>query len=80
MSTSIFSSNEITERLKGTYTLKITDLRSNKVYNLNYPGTKTIIEVKGDILTLTNINVRHQIWTGWPTVDDQTMLALAGLQ
>lgn len=73
--------NEVTERLKGTYILKVTDLRTNKVYNLNYPGTKTLLEVKGDIFTLTNINVRHQIWNGWPAnVNDHTMLALSGIK
>ncbi|XP_022921054.1 FAS-associated factor 1 [Onthophagus taurus] len=73
--------NNITERLKGTYVLKIKNLsEANKEYHVNYPGTKTILEVKNDVYTFTNIHVRNQIWTGWPpNIDDQSMLALSGI-
>lgn len=71
---------EITERLKGMYTLKITDENTNKTYNLKYEGTKTILDVKSGVYTLTDIHVRNQIWSGWPpNIDDQTMLALSGI-
>ncbi|KAF2904052.1 hypothetical protein ILUMI_02149 [Ignelater luminosus] len=71
---------EVTERLKGTYMLKITDENTNKQYNLKYQGTKTILEVKTDVYTLTDIHVRNQVWSGWPpNIDDQTVLALSGI-
>ncbi|KAJ8928857.1 hypothetical protein NQ314_018514 [Rhamnusium bicolor] len=70
--------NAVTEKLNGTYTLNIKF--EGKTYNLKYQGTKTILEVKGDFYTLTNVHVRNQIWSGWPpNIDDNTMLALSGI-
>lgn len=61
------------------YILKI--LFEAETYSLRYQGTKTILEVKTDVYTLTNIHVRNQIWSGWPpNIDDQTMLALSGIK
>ncbi|XP_017775062.1 PREDICTED: FAS-associated factor 1 isoform X2 [Nicrophorus vespilloides] len=71
---------EVTERLKGNYILKIRDENADKMYSLNYPGTKTILDVKSDVYSLTNIHVRNQVWSGWPpNIDDNTMLALSGI-
>ncbi|KAJ8943048.1 hypothetical protein NQ318_022592 [Aromia moschata] len=68
----------VTKKLNGTYTLNIKF--EGKTYNLKYQGTKTILEVKGDFYTLTNVHVRNQIWSGWPpNIDDNTMLALSGI-
>lgn len=70
--------NSVTEKLNGTYTLNIKF--EGKTYNLKYQGTKTILEVKGDFYTLTNVHVRNQIWSGWPpNIDDNTVLALSGI-
>lgn len=70
----------VTERLTGTYILKVTDENTNKLYNLKYSGTKPILEVKTDVYTLTDIHVRNQTWRGWPpNIDDKTMLALSGI-
>ncbi|KAJ8924534.1 hypothetical protein NQ315_007332 [Exocentrus adspersus] len=70
--------NSVGEKLSGTYTLNIKF--EGKTYNLKYQGTKTILEVKGDFYTLTNVHVRNQIWSGWPpNIDDNTMLALSGI-
>lgn len=72
--------NEITERLKGVYTLKIKNLSDNgREYSVFYPGTKTILEVKADAFTYTDIPNRYQIWTGWPPIDDSIVLALSGI-
>lgn len=75
--------SEITERLKGNYTLNIkfeSDARKNN-FNLKYNGTKTILDIKTDLYTLTNVPVRHQVWSGWPpNIDDQTMIALSGIR
>ncbi|CAH1169526.1 unnamed protein product [Phaedon cochleariae] len=76
-----FSADEdtgVTEKLHGQYMLNVKC--ENKTYNLKYQGNKTILEVKGDVYTLTNIYVRNQIWSGWPpNIDDNTMLALSGI-
>jgi hypothetical protein len=69
---------EVQEKLTGKYTLNIKC--EEATYNLKYPGTQSILKVKGDVYTLTSIHVRNQIWSGWPpNIDDQTMLALSGI-
>lgn len=70
------------ERLTRTFTLNImlggTD--NTSPLQLNFPGTKTIADVKKDVYSVTNIAVRHQQWHGWPSgVDDNTTLALTGI-
>nr|XP_023019734.1 FAS-associated factor 1 [Leptinotarsa decemlineata] len=70
--------NLVTEKLSSTFTLNVKF--ENTTYNLKYQGTKTILEVKGDVYTLTNVHVRNQLWSGWPpNIDDHTMLALSGI-
>lgn len=73
----------MTERLKGSYNLKIRFESDNRkdTFSLKYSGTKTILEIKTDLYTLTNVPVRHQVWSGWPpNIDDQTMIALSGIR
>ncbi|CAG9857934.1 unnamed protein product [Phyllotreta striolata] len=70
--------SSVIDKLNGTYTLNVKF--ESKMYNLKYQGTKTILEVKGDVYTLTNIHVRNQIWSGWPpNIDDHMMLGLSGI-
>lgn len=70
--------SEVTQKLNGTYTLQVK--YENKTYDLKYQGLKTILQVKTDVYTLTNIPARHQIWSGWPpNIDDNTMLGLSGI-
>ncbi|XP_063366594.1 FAS-associated factor 1 [Cydia amplana] len=73
--------DEVAERLTNTYVLHVTHEDVGKDYTLKYPGTKTVQEVKNDIFSLTDIPVRHQVWTGWPVVTglDDTVLAMVGL-
>jgi len=72
---------ETEENLTRTYVLNVYDETRSKDYTLNYPGTKTVEEVKADVYSLTDIPVRHQVWTGWPASmkDDSTTLAAVGL-
>lgn len=37
-----------------------------KTYKLKFPGNETILKVKSDLHTITDIAVRHQQWIGWP--------------
>ncbi|XP_072942828.1 FAS-associated factor 1 isoform X2 [Epargyreus clarus] len=71
--------DEVADRLTTTYTLRVK--HDEREYTLKYPGTKTVQEVKNDLYSLTDIPVRHQMWTGWPTVTglDDTALAMVGL-
>ncbi|EEC01494.1 regulator of the ubiquitin pathway, putative, partial [Ixodes scapularis] len=46
--------------------LNITDETTRGQYSINFPHTKTFLQVKQDVSDLTSIPVRHQRWTGWP--------------
>lgn len=48
------------------YQLRIHYANEAKDYNLNFPPTKTLLDIKNDINALTRIPVRHQRWIGWP--------------
>lgn len=70
--------SKTTERMTGTYNLSIND--GTKTFSVQYPGTKTILDVKTGVFSCTDIPVRNQAWTGWPpNIDDKTMLALSGI-
>jgi hypothetical protein len=76
-----FSSN-IADRLTQSYTLNVHDESHQKKYSLKFLGSKTVLEVKTDVYTLTDIPVRHQVWTGWPSQlkSDRTTLACSGIK
>ena len=61
----IFSS-EIARRVEQTFTLNIQQ-PDGKSISLQFPGKQTILDVKTDVYTITDIAVRHQDWTGWPS-------------
>ncbi|CAK1550719.1 unnamed protein product [Leptosia nina] len=75
----VLADDEVAERLTTTYALHIK--HEDREYTLKYLGTKTVQEVKNDLFSLTDIPVRHQVWTGWPNVTglDDTVLAMIGL-
>ncbi|XP_048579867.1 FAS-associated factor 1 [Nematostella vectensis] len=51
-----------------------------KEFNLPYPITRTIGEVKTDLFSLTAIPSRNQCWSGWPdNTNDESSLAAANL-
>ncbi|XP_072367012.1 FAS-associated factor 1 isoform X1 [Scyliorhinus torazame] len=74
-------SSALQESLNQNFMLIITHREAQRDYSLNFPGTRTVQEVKRNIFDLTNIHVRHQIWEGWPATaeDDSVALAAAGL-
>ncbi|XP_040896941.1 FAS-associated factor 1 [Toxotes jaculatrix] len=69
------------DSLNQNFLLVISHREAQKNYNLNFPGSKTIQEVKRNISDLTNIPVRHQQWEGWPASasDDSMTLAVSGI-
>ncbi|XP_071486768.1 FAS-associated factor 1-like [Diadema antillarum] len=68
------------ERLTRHFELIITDSDDgDTVYNLRYEGCKTIVDVKQGIFALTNVQPRHQVWTGWPKDTDTMTLAASGI-
>lgn len=69
------------ESLNQNYLLIISHGEAQKEYSLNFPGSRTIQEVKRNIFDLTNIPVRHQQWDGWPASasDDSMTLTSSGI-
>lgn len=57
----------------------IDDHNGGKVYNLTFPGSHTVGQVKRDVSTVTGIPVFRQGWTGWPadTNDDLSLLQIS---
>jgi len=59
----------------------VVDEHHDKTYNLNFPGSHTVLEVKRDVATVTDIAVFRQSWAGWPPgVNDDITLVRLGLQ
>lgn len=71
----------MSERLTRKYVLNITDKIQNKKYNLPFPGTQTVRDVKAGVHALNDVPVRNQEWKGWPNcvTDDSTLLAASGI-
>ncbi|XP_074644046.1 FAS-associated factor 1-like [Tubulanus polymorphus] len=75
---SMEDSNILEERLTQNFTLLINVPQHNREYSLNFPGTKTVQEVKSDVYHVTDIPVRSQSWKGWPSGADDEQMTLAG--
>lgn len=72
--------DETGDRLSRTFTLNIVNEKTGLPLRLNFPGTQTILDIKNDVYTITNITVRHQHWIGWPSsITDNTTLAMTGI-
>lgn len=48
------------------FQLRIRYTNENKELNLNFPASKTLLEIKNDIYAVLKVPVRHQQWVGWP--------------
>ncbi|KAF8778097.1 FAS-associated factor 1 like protein [Argiope bruennichi] len=68
-------------RMNKNYKLHIIDTTNNKDYTLQFPGSKTVLDVKLGLRDVTNIPVRFQHWVGWPDSlkDENTKLAALDL-
>ncbi|KAG7487790.1 hypothetical protein MATL_G00027230 [Megalops atlanticus] len=75
------NSSSLQESLNQNFLLVISHREAQRDYSLNFPGSRTIQEVKRNISDLTNIPVRHQQWEGWPAsaTDDSVTLAASGI-
>uniref|UniRef100_A0A8C8LYR8 UBX domain-containing protein n=1 Tax=Oncorhynchus tshawytscha TaxID=74940 RepID=A0A8C8LYR8_ONCTS len=68
------------ESLNQNFLLVISHREAQRDYNLNFPGSRTIQEVKRNVSDLINIPVRHQQWEGWPaSASDSMTLAASGI-
>ncbi|KAK5931288.1 hypothetical protein CgunFtcFv8_027449 [Champsocephalus gunnari] len=79
--TSTSKNSGLQESLNQNFLLVISHREAQRDYSLNFPGSKTIQEVKRNVSDLTNIPVRHQQWDGWPASasDDSMTLAVSGI-
>lgn len=48
------------------YQLRIKYINEDRYLNLNFPATKTIIDIKNDLYAVLKVPVRFQHWKGWP--------------
>ena len=55
-----------TQNETSVYQLRIKYTNEDRYLNLNFPATKTIIEIKNDLYAVLKIPVRFQQWKGWP--------------
>jgi len=57
------------------FKLTILDETRDQTYNLNFPPTHTVLQVKTDVHAVTDIPVYRQRWEGWPanTLDHVTL-------
>ena len=61
--------------------ITVVDEFHDKTYKLNFPGSHTVMQVKRDVATVTDIAVFRQSWTGWPEgCNDQLSLIQIGLE
>jgi FAS-associated factor 1 len=68
--------NEVT-----TYQLRIKYTNEDRYLNLNFPATKTILDIKSDLYAVLKVPVRFQQWTGWPTnASDTAKLSEIGIE
>ncbi|KAM8874578.1 FAS-associated factor 1 [Spinachia spinachia] len=73
--------SDLQDSLNQNFLLVISHREAQRDYSLNFPGSRTIQEVKRNVSDLTNIPVRHQQWDGWPASasDDSMTLAASGI-
>jgi hypothetical protein len=63
------------------YTLHINLQPAGQIHKLKFPEKQTVLSVKTDVYTVTNIPVRHQVWSGWPNnVSDTKTLGELGIE
>lgn len=60
--------------------IRVTTQNEDKTLNLNFPASKTVLDIKNDIYAVTKIPARYQQWTGWPEgTEDRTKLSETGI-
>ncbi len=49
-----------------TFQLRINYINECRTLTLNFPASKTVLDIKNDLYALLKIPVRFQKWIGWP--------------
>lgn len=64
-----------------TYQLRIKYTNEDRYLNLNFPATKTVLEIKNDLYAVLKVPVRFQQWKGWPeNVSNTAKLSEIGIE
>jgi hypothetical protein len=64
-----------------SYQLRIYYTNEDRYLNLNFPATKTLIDIKNDLNAVLKIPVRFQKWEGWPAnASNATKLSEMGIE
>lgn len=48
------------------FQLRIFYTNEDRYLNLNFPASKTVIDIKNDLYAVLKVPVRFQVWEGWP--------------
>ncbi|KAK7591071.1 hypothetical protein V9T40_002684 [Parthenolecanium corni] len=59
-------SNPSVSNATSKYVLHIYDEDHSKEYDLPFPGSKKVLDVKTDMYECSDIPVSQQVWSGWP--------------
>ncbi|XP_055535376.1 FAS-associated factor 1 isoform X2 [Wyeomyia smithii] len=74
-------SDPLSSQNKQIYTLHINVQPEASLLVLKFPGQQNILSIKTDLYSITDIPVRHQVWSGWPNnVTNSTTLAESGVE
>jgi hypothetical protein len=64
-----------------TYQLRIKYTNEDRYLNLNFPATKTVLDIKNDLYAVLKVPVRFQQWKGWPeNVSGSAKLSEIGIE
>lgn len=75
------SGEPLSSQNRQNYTLHINVQPKGDILQLKFPGHQNILSIKTDVYTITDIPVRHQVWSGWPNnVTNSTTLAESGVE
>lgn len=75
-----FDDDASVQRQSEPFTLIIRHLPEDTEIKLNFPGHMKILQIKSNLFNITDIPVRHQEWTGWPSnITNDTMLTQTGI-
>lgn len=60
--------------------IRFTSPNEEKTLHLNFPASKTILDIKNDMYAVFKVPARYQQWTGWPDgSEDRTKLSETGI-
>lgn len=55
-----------------TFQLRIKYTNENRTLTLNFPATKSVLDIKNDLYAVLKVPVRFQQWKGWPDTSTNT--------